>query len=67
MLTYSQFLIPRRDHPAGIVTAYQNSFSYVGLSGPTYFTPIIQQAHEMAQADASSGQLKYSVLLLLTE
>ena len=68
----SYYHLPLRCLPAytlhaGMVTAYKNSFNYVGLSGPTYFAPTIQQAHRIAQADAQAERLKYTVLLLLTE
>jgi len=49
------------------VGAYQNAFQFVGLSGPTYFTPLIRTVHEAAQANAASGQLQYTILLILTD
>ena len=51
----------------GMTGAYQNAFQYVGLSGPTYFTQLIRTVHEAAQANAASGQLQYTVLLILTD
>lgn len=51
----------------GMVGAYRNAFNYVALSAPTHLAPVIRQAHELAQADGASRQLRYTVLLLLTD
>jgi Ca2+-dependent lipid-binding protein len=40
----------------GLVAAYKNSFNYVGLSGPTYFAPIIRQAAKIASSGDNLSQ-----------
>ncbi len=50
-----------------MVGAYQNAFQYVGLSGPTYFTQLIRTVNEAAQGNAASGQLQYTILLIMTD
>lgn len=55
----------------GLITAYKQSFSKFDLSGPTNFSPCIEQAiqyaKEMEQAYIKSQSLKYMVLLMITD
>ncbi|RYE84491.1 MAG: hypothetical protein EOO65_02170 [Methanosarcinales archaeon] len=51
----------------GLVGAYRNSFQYVGLSGPTYFAPLIKKVSEIASQGVSQAQQRYTVLLLITD
>lgn len=53
----------------GLEGAYVNSLSYVQLSGPTLFEPLLLQATAQAQANAQvlPSQIAYTVLLLLTD
>lgn len=50
----------------GIVGAYKNAFQYVGLSGPTYFAPVIQRAAQLASMQ-SGPCIKYHLLLIITD
>lgn len=51
----------------GVVRAYQSAFTYVALSGPTYFAPIIRRATEFAASGVSQADQKYAILLLITD
>jgi hypothetical protein len=53
----------------GLLSAYANALRFVGLSGPTLFSPIIRQAMAQARSGgpASQHMQRYSVLLLLTD
>ena len=49
----------------GILEAYRTALSMVQLSGPTYFTPVINHVSRFAQAYQNGQQ--YFVLLILTD
>lgn len=51
----------------GMIHAYKSAFAYTSLSGPTYFTSIIQQAMEFASVGVSQTSQRYTILLLLTD
>lgn len=54
----------------GIVNVYNNSFRHGNLllSGPTYFSEIIQTAHSIASASAfNSSDQGYYILLIITD
>ena len=63
------------DHPeapevpgvSGIMDAYHHAITTVGLSGPTYFGPIIQQTIQIAQANEAFPGSNYFVLLIITD
>lgn len=49
----------------GMMDAYQNALLHVELSGPTFFTPIISGAAEVAKAGIANNV--YTVLLIITD
>jgi hypothetical protein len=66
------FNISWRDDPNvqgvdGILQAYRNTFPKILLSGPTYFSEVIQMAAMSASSHFTPDQQKYSVLLILTD
>ncbi|GBG83739.1 hypothetical protein CBR_g37540 [Chara braunii] len=57
----------------GILDAYRQAIRSVTLAGPTLFSPVITRSSEIAEAhwkechSKYTGELKYSVLLILTD
>lgn len=52
----------------GIVSAYANALSKVALSGPTYFSEILQQTEAIVSSKHSNPlQQSYSILMILTD
>ncbi|GBG84782.1 hypothetical protein CBR_g39159 [Chara braunii] len=51
----------------GILEAYSRMVHSVSLAGPTLFAPVIAKSSEIAEAHLKAGQLKYSVLLIITD
>jgi len=52
------------DNLDGLMKAYDTSLKHVGLSGPTNFTPVIQQFLEHV---SKSSPKNYHILLILTD
>jgi len=53
---------------AGLLAAYTQALNTVSLSGPTCFAPVICQAcHDAEHSMRAGGNLKYSVLLIITD
>jgi len=51
----------------GIMRAYDAAFQYVALSGPTYFSEIIQTADVVASQPYTQESQHYTILLILTD
>lgn len=52
----------------GILDAYQRAFYSVALSGPTYFSEILQQAEALMLSQPCSQQHQnYTIMLILTD
>jgi len=52
----------------GLFDAYNNSFSFVSLSGPTLFSPILAKTKELVmQSDCTQRNQQYHILLILTD
>jgi hypothetical protein len=51
----------------GILSAYRQAFSKVLLSGPTYFTEVVQMASMLSSEHFTEQNQKYNVLLILTD
>mmetsp|Transcript_9255 Transcript_9255/g.12901 ORF Transcript_9255/g.12901 Transcript_9255/m.12901 type:complete len:558 (-) Transcript_9255:170-1843(-) len=52
----------------GILNAYNNSFNHLLLSGPTYFSEVLQLAAAIAGSHAfTNNSQSYSVLVILTD
>ncbi|KAL4144256.1 hypothetical protein PRNP1_013394 [Phytophthora ramorum] len=64
---------PEVEGIGGIMNAYSNSFQFVQLHGPTMFAPLVHQAAAIARTfsapveQGASGNLKYFVLLIITD
>eukprot|EP01118_Nematostelium_gracile_P014353 TRINITY_DN556_c0_g1_i2.p1 TRINITY_DN556_c0_g1~~TRINITY_DN556_c0_g1_i2.p1 ORF type:complete len:528 (+),score=164.45 TRINITY_DN556_c0_g1_i2:60-1643(+) len=50
----------------GLLYAYQNSFQWAQLYGPTNFAPIIRQVASVSDAGVPPGR-KYTILLMITD
>ena len=51
-----------------VLAAYKNTFTYVGLSGPTLFSPVLRQTlNEVKAANVSQANQKYFLLLIITD
>jgi hypothetical protein len=54
----------------GVLEAYMKTTQIVEMWGPTYFSPLIQQVNEQMeaiQADECQDNMKYTILLILTD
>jgi vacuolar-type H+-ATPase subunit F/Vma7 len=59
---------PEVNDVKGIMNAYNNSFNYVRLSGPTKFSHIIQRAsRDISSVNVTQEKQQYSILLILTD
>ncbi|KAJ3426976.1 copine [Anaeramoeba flamelloides] len=55
---------PECDGIKGVLSAYTTALNFVGLNGPTNFTPLITAASNMSK---SSRHFEYTVLILITD
>ena len=51
----------------GLMGMYANALTHVDLSGPTYFSPIIENFLGIARQSHSQGGKTYQILLILTD
>lgn len=51
----------------GIMGSYSYALQNTGLSGPTLFAPILQQAMKVAQENKMNGSNEYTILLIITD
>jgi len=58
---------PRVNGLEGVIRVYHDSFNYFGLSGPTHFAEIINEAARLARLGFSPQNQHYQVLLIITD
>ncbi|GBG84779.1 hypothetical protein CBR_g39156 [Chara braunii] len=51
----------------GVLKAYSRAVHSVSLAGPTLFAPVISKSAEIAEEHLKTRELKYSVLLIITD
>lgn len=61
------FLAPEVDGIEGILRAYREALGVVSLHGPTKFAEVLKTSLEWASHKNSSNNLKYFILLLITD